>query len=307
MKILLVEDRDDDLDAITAILGHAGHEVTSQKSAEDALSLPAEVVRSFDFAVLDWQLPRMDGLQLGQELVRLNPRLILIMLSAHGTMERKVEAHYSGFIYFIDKPGGPALLELITLKASEVQERQERLHKLDSATFGIIGECPEIISIKELISIVAPTDASVLILGESGTGKELVASAIYTGSLRRGAGFKKINCAAIPGTLLESELFGHEKGAFTGAHRQRIGNLEEASGGTVFLDEIAEMDSTLQAKLLRVLEDGSFTRVGGNQTQRLDIRVVSATNRKVPEAIRDGKLREDLFYREHPETPTYAD
>src|SRR5438477_2481047 len=153
------------------------------------------------------------------------------------------------------------------------------------------------LELRELIQTVAPTDARVLILGESGTGKELVAGALHSLSHRRAASYVRINCAAIPETLLESELFGHEKGAFTGALKQKLGRVEEAHGGTIFLDEIGDMSRPLQAKLLRFLEDGSFTRVGGNEELRVDVRLIAATNRDIIEAIRENQFREDLFHR----------
>lgn len=297
MKILLVEDRDDDLVAVETMLKAAGHDVVSHKNAESVLSLDDARLQDFDFAVLDFQLPRKNGLELGQQLAGRSPRLILIMLSGHGTLERKVKANTLGFIHFIDKPGGDELLELINLKQPEVQKRRERLRSLDGAAFGIIGECPAIVSIRELISTVAPINVNVFVMGESGTGKELVARAIHNESPRRNAACVCVNCAAIPETLLESELFGHERGAFTSANTQRIGKLEQADGGTLFLDEIGEMSPTLQAKLLRVLQDGTFTRVGGGNERRADFRTVSATHRDLPQAIKEGKFREDLYWR----------
>jgi len=161
----------------------------------------------------------------------------------------------------------------------------------------IIGDCQKIRELRDLIRTIAPTDARVIVLGESGTGKELVAGAIHNLSHRRKASYVRINCAAIPETLLESELFGHEKGAFTGALKQKLGRVEEADGGTIFLDEIADMSRPLQAKLLRFLEDGSFTRVGGTQELRVNVRLIAATNRDIVQAIREGNFREDLFHR----------
>jgi DNA-binding NtrC family response regulator len=298
MNILIVEDRDDDRDAFEKVLGAAGHEIIPFANAEDALSQSEETIRSLDFAILDWQLPRMTGLELGQALFYKNPRLFLIMVTAYGTVEKELEARrYGGFIHFISKPGLEEVRDIITLLEPEVQERRTLFGSLGGAKYGIVGRSLKVLQVRELIATVAPTDARALILGESGTGKELVANALHGSSRRQMEPYIRINCAAIPETLLESELFGHEKGAFTGALKQKPGRVEEAAGGTIFLDEIADMSRPLQAKLLRFLEDGTFSRVGGIQELHVNVRLVAATNRDIAKAIAEDQFREDLFYR----------
>jgi two-component system, NtrC family, nitrogen regulation response regulator NtrX len=298
MKILLVEDLDDDRKALSHVLEQAGHKVVSKANAEDASSQAESTILSFDVAILDWQLPRQNGLELGQTLFYQNPRLFLIMLTAYGTVEKKMEAtRYGGFIHFISKPGSSEVLETLTVLEQQVQQRRDLFKKINDAGYGIVGSSPGMTRLRQFITTVAPTDASVLILGESGTGKELVAAALHSTSERSIQSYVRINCAAIPETLLETELFGHEKGAFTGAVKQKRGRFEEADGGTVFLDEIADMSRPLQAKLLRFLEDGTFTRVGGTQELRVDVRLIAATNRDIKEAIKKNEFRADLFYR----------
>lgn len=298
MKILLVEDVDIQRRALTHVLEQAGHKVISKPNAEDALSQAESIIRSFDVAILDWQLPGKSGLELGQTLFYQNPRLFLIMLTAYGTRKKEMEARrYGGFIEFISKPGSSEVLETLKLLEQEVQQRRDLFKKIAGADYGIVGNSPPIVRIRELIATVAPTDARVLILGESGTGKELVAAALHSSSKRNAKPYIRINCAAIPETLLESELFGHEKGSFTGALKQKLGRVEEANGGTIFLDEIADMSRPLQAKLLRFLEDGTFTRIGGLQELKVDVRLLAATNRDIIEAIQKKEFRDDLYHR----------
>ncbi|HKI68009.1 MAG TPA: sigma-54 dependent transcriptional regulator, partial [Verrucomicrobiae bacterium] len=229
--------------------------------------------------------------------------LPVLMITAYATPKLAVEAIKAGAIDYLAKPYAPEELlhavgrcaeryRLVQDNAS-LRARAGEIYQLEQ----IIGKSPKMREVRQLIQTVAPTDARVLILGESGTGKELVAGSLHTLSLRRQAHYVRINCAAIPETLLESELFGHEKGAFTGALKQKYGRVEEADGGTIFLDEIADMSRPLQAKLLRFLEDGSFTRVGGIQELRVNVRLVAATNRDIVAAIRQDQFREDLFHR----------
>jgi DNA-binding NtrC family response regulator len=225
------------------------------------------------------------------------------MLTAYATPKLAVEAIKAGAIDYLAKPFEPEeLLHAVARCAerhqllrenAELRSRTEHVFRLDE----IVGESEKIREVRKLIQTVAPTDARVLILGESGTGKELVAGALHSLSNRRDAHYVRINCAAIPEQLLESELFGHEKGAFTGAIKQKSGRVEEADGGTIFLDEIADMSKPLQAKLLRFLEDGSFTRVGGTQELRVNVRLIAATNRDIVQAIAADQFREDLFHR----------
>ena len=231
------------------------------------------------------------------------PDLPAIMLTAYATPKLAVEAIKAGAIDYLSKPFAPEELlhavarcaerHLLLRENAALRSHAGEVFSLDQ----IVGESHKIREVRQLIQTVAPTEARVLILGESGTGKELVAGALHSLSSRRDAHYVRINCAAIPETLLESELFGHEKGAFTGAIRQKSGRVEEADGGTIFLDEIADMSRPLQAKLLRFLEDGSFTRVGGTQELRVNVRLVAATNRDIVQAIAADQFREDLFHR----------
>jgi DNA-binding NtrC family response regulator len=225
------------------------------------------------------------------------------MMTAYATPKLAVEAIKNGAIDYLAKPFDPdELLHAVARCAERHQLLAENaaLKARAGESYSlqhIIGEAPKIRELRQLIQTVAPTDATVLILGESGTGKELIAGAIHTLSRRTGQTYVRLNCAAIPETLLESELFGYERGAFTGAHRTKRGYVEEADGGTIFLDEIGDMSRPLQAKLLRFLEDGSFTRVGGTQELRVNVRLIAATNRNIVEAIRKSEFREDLFHR----------
>jgi len=231
------------------------------------------------------------------------PDLPVLMITAYATPKLAVEAIQAGAMDYLAKPFAPEeLLHAVARCAERYRLLQENanLRARTTETYSleqIVGECPRMREIKELIQKVAPTGGRVLILGESGTGKELVAGALHGLSQRSEASYVRINCAAIPETLLESELFGHEKGAFTGALKQKPGRVEEADGGTIFLDEIADMSRPLQAKLLRFLEDGTFRRVGGTQALKVNVRLLAATNRDIVEAIREGHFREDLFHR----------
>jgi len=231
------------------------------------------------------------------------PELPVLMITAYATPKLAVEVIKAGAIDYLSKPFAPEELLHAVSRCAErhrllqenaaLRARAGEVYQLEH----LVGESAKMRELRQLIQTVAPTDARVLILGESGTGKELVAGALHSLSHRRSAQYVRINCAAIPETLLESELFGHEKGAFTGAVRQKPGRVEEADGGTIFLDEIADMSRPLQAKLLRFLEDGSFTRVGGTQELRVNVRLLAATNRDIVKAIAAGEFREDLFHR----------
>src|SRR5256885_2087478 len=225
------------------------------------------------------------------------------MITAFATPKLAVEAIKAGAIDYLAKPFAPEELLHAVARCAErhkllqenaaLRARAGEVYRLEE----IIGQAPKIQELRSLITTVAPTNATVLILGESGTGKELIAGALHSLSKRAEGNYVRINCAAIPEMLLESELFGHEKGAFTGALKQKHGRVEEADGGTIFLDEIGDMSRSLQAKLLRFLEDGTFTRVGGNQELQVDVRLIAATNRDIIDAIRRNQFREDLFHR----------
>jgi DNA-binding NtrC family response regulator len=253
--------------------------------------------------ITDARLGGMSGYEFLGRLRDQRPHLPVLMITAYATPKLAVEAIKAGAIDYLAKPFAP---EELLHAVSRCAERHRLLQENASlrARSGeacrledIVGESPGMRELRHLIQTVAPTDARVLVLGESGTGKELVAGALHSLSARHQGSYVRINCAAIPETLLESELFGHEKGAFTGALRQKPGRVEEADGGTIFLDEIADMSRPLQAKLLRFLEDGSFTRVGGTQELRVNVRLIAATNRDIIQSIREGQFREDLFHR----------
>jgi DNA-binding NtrC family response regulator len=248
-------------------------------------------------------MPRMGGLDLLRALKDQLTDMTFILLTAQGTVESAVEAIKDGAYDYLTKPVDPQRLQILLTKAVERQETLREVRTLrrqlrEQGSFGkIIGNSPGIRGVYRVIEQAAPTQASVLISGESGTGKELIAQTIHELSPRASFPFVAINCAAIPETLLESEIFGHEKGAFTGAHDRRTGVFELAHRGTLFLDEIAEMMPATQVKLLRVLQERTFRRLGGRQEQSVDVRVIAATNQNPTQAVRDGKLREDLYYR----------
>jgi DNA-binding NtrC family response regulator len=253
--------------------------------------------------ITDARLGGMSGYEFLAKAHSRWPELPVLMLTAYATPKLAVEAIKSGAIDYLSKPFAPEELLHAVARCAErhqllrenatLRSRTGEIFSLDQ----IIGESPKMRELRQLIQTVAPTDTRALVLGESGTGKELVAGALHGLSRRRGANYIRINCAAIPETLLESELFGHEKGAFTGALKQKPGRVEEADGGSIFLDEIADMSKPLQAKLLRFLEDGTFTRVGGTQELRVNVRLIAATNRDIVQAIAAGHFREDLFHR----------
>ena len=278
-----------------------GYGVVTVGSAEQALAALEE--REFLLMVTDARLGGMSGYELLRESRRRWPALPVVMITAFATARLAVEAIHSGAFDYLAKPFAPEELLHVIGRCAERHRLVRENHALrsrDRQAFQLeqlIGESPRMRELKQLIVTVAPTNATVLILGESGTGKELIAGCLHSLSHRAAAPYVRINCAAIPEALLESELFGHERGAFTGAVRQKTGRVEEADGGTVFLDEIGDMSRPLQAKLLRFLEDGSFSRVGGNEELRVDVRVVAATNRDIVKLIHEGGFREDLFHR----------
>jgi DNA-binding NtrC family response regulator len=299
--VLVVDDEKNMRASLGTVLGDEGFAVRTVESAEEALAILAH--EEFFMVITDARLGGMTGYELLARLRHQWPDLPVLMITAYATPKLAVEAIKAGAIDYLSKPFAPEELLHAVQRCAErhrlIQENASlRARAGDSCRVeDIVGESPKLRELKQLIQTVAPTDARVLVLGESGTGKELVAGALHTLSHRRKAHYIRINCAAIPETLLESELFGHEKGAFTGALKQKPGRVEEADGGTIFLDEIADMSRPLQAKLLRFLEDGSFTRVGGTQELRVNVRLIAATNRDIVEAIRQDQFREDLFHR----------
>ncbi|MBI3852133.1 MAG: sigma-54-dependent Fis family transcriptional regulator [Verrucomicrobia bacterium] len=299
--VLVVDDEKNMRLSLETVLGDEGYSTRAVESAEAGLSLLAQ--ENFFMVITDARLGGMSGFEFLRKARAQWPDLPILMITAYATPKLAVEAIKAGAIDYLAKPFAPEeLLHAVSRCAERYRLLQENV-ALRAQAFEtyhlehIIGESPQMRELRQLIQRVAPTDATVLVLGESGTGKELVAGAIHSLSRRHAANYIRINCAAIPETLLESELFGHEKGAFTGAHKQKPGRVEEADGGTIFLDEIADMSKPLQAKLLRFLEDGSFTRVGGTQPLKVDVRLIAATNRDIVAAIRDDTFREDLFHR----------
>ena len=302
MRVLVVDDDPDQTAVLSKVILGWGHQVETALDGEEALRL----LPSFapNVIVTDLKMPRVDGFQLMRQLRDEGALPPTIVLTAFGSVDLAVETvHDYGGFWFLEKPVDVGSLRALLQRASDhgrLASENERL-RLELAQRGVlgdlVGESPAMQNIFTLIRQVAPTNAAVLITGESGSGKELAARAIHAFSSRSAEPFLAINCAALPETLMESEVFGHEKGAFTGAVERRAGAMELAHGGTLFLDEIGEMPLSMQAKLLRVLEDFRFRRLGGKTEILADVRLISATNRKPQEAIKDGKLREDLYYR----------
>ncbi len=299
--VLVVDDEKNMRLSLQAMLGDEGYQTRAVESAEEALALLGK--ERFFMVLTDAHLTGMTGYELLSRMRTAHPEIPVLMITAYATPKLAVEAIKSGAIDYLSKPFEPEeLLHAVSRCAERFKLLKEnaRLRHQGAQTIdvnSIIGESPRMVELRTLIQTVAVSNATVLILGESGTGKELVAGGIHSLSQRRDAPYIRINCAAIPEQLLESELFGHEKGSFTGALKQKLGRVEEADGGTIFLDEIGDMSRPLQAKLLRFLEDGSFSRVGGNDELRVDVRLIAATNRDVIDAIRQNQFREDLYHR----------
>ena len=300
-RVLIVEDDPATRVGLAELVSAWGFQTAEAANGEEAM----DKITSFRPAIIvsDLVMPRMGGLELLRGLKDQLSDLTVILLTAQGTVDSAVEAIKDGAYDYLSKPVDPSRLRILLQKAVERQETLREVKHLrrqlrEQGSFGrIIGNSPSIRAIYRVIEQSAPTSASVLIWGESGTGKELAAQTIHELSPRSSFPFVAINCAAIPETLLESEIFGHEKGAFTGAHDRRTGVFELAHRGTLFLDEIAEMQPATQVKLLRVLQERSFRRLGGRQEQSVDVRVIAATNQNPTEAVRSGRLREDLYYR----------
>jgi two-component system, NtrC family, nitrogen regulation response regulator NtrX len=296
--ILIVDDERAIQKTLRGVLEDEGYRVTAVGSSSEALARLAD--ESPDLVFLDIWMPGADGLDALAEIKRLRPETAVVMISGHGTIETAVKATKLGAYDFIEKP---LSLEKILLAATRALDhgRLERENKDLREQLGrgqeIVGKSRLMEELRQEIAIAAPTNGRVLIHGENGAGKELVARAIHAQSERSASPFVEVNCAAIPEELIESELFGHERGAFTGALSRRRGRFELADGGTLFLDEVGDMSLKTQAKVLRVLEEQAFERVGGKETIRVDVRVLAASNQNLPELIAQGRFREDLFYR----------
>jgi DNA-binding NtrC family response regulator len=296
--LLVIDDEPNILITLRRALELEGYEVDVAGSGRLGLQKLAD--RDFDLVMLDVQMPEIDGLQTLKLAKEQHPELPIVMMSGHATIDTAVQATKLGAHDFIEKPLSTEKVLLTVQNAlalSRLKREHARLAEKARAEFAMIGTGPKMRQIFDKIRKTAPTAGRVLITGENGTGKELVARALHEHSKRADKPFIKLNCAAIPQELIESELFGHEKGAFTGATQMRRGKFELADGGTLFLDEIGDMNPSAQAKVLRVLQEGELERVGGHETIKVDVRVIAATNKKLPEEISAGRFREDLYYR----------
>jgi two-component system, NtrC family, response regulator AtoC len=297
--ILIADDEPHMRRLLEIMLQKMGHTVFAASDGQEALELARK--NPVDLVITDMRMPRMDGITLLSRLREEGQDVPVIVITAHGTVESAVDAMKRGASDYLLRPFDLDALELAierVLGSAEMTRQNAFLREeLNRGWEGFVGASGPMQEVYQQIRQVAPSRATVMITGETGTGKELAARAIHAASTRSDKLFVPINCAAIPAEMLESELFGHEKGAFTGAVKERIGKFELADGGTLFLDEITEMPMALQAKLLRVLQEGALERLGSNRTIKLDLRMIAASNRDPREAIRDGRLREDLFYR----------
>jgi DNA-binding NtrC family response regulator len=285
-SILVVDDEKSQREILEMILSEEGYEVTTASSGEAAIKFAKE--RRFDLALTDLKMTGMDGLELLHRLLAIDSSIIVILLTAHGSIESAKEALRRGAFDYLEKPYDKDLL---------LQTIDKALERLDLIDIEIISASPKMEAVKRMILKVARSSSTVLIRGESGTGKELIARAIHNQSPRAQDMFQAVNCAAINENLLESELFGHEKGSFTGAHAEKKGLFEIADHGSLFLDEIAELDVAMQAKLLRALQEHKIRRVGGTHEINVDVRVIAATNRDLRAMVADGRFRDDLYYR----------
>ncbi len=297
-SILIVDDEVSILNSLSSILEDEGYEVSVAKSGIEALKLCA--VSPPELMMLDIWMPDMDGLETLRRLRELVPQTQVMMMSGHGSIETAVKAIKLGAYDYIEKP---LSLENVTLRVKHaldqhrLEQENRTLRTKVERKFELIGQSPAMRQLKQIIETAGPTNSRVLIGGENGTGKELVARAIHQHSARANRPFVAVNCAAIPETLIESELFGHERGSFSGATTMKRGQFEQADGGTLFLDEIADMSLSTQAKVLRALQEQQFTRVGGTKLIKVDVRVLAASNKDLLKEIEKGTFREDLFYR----------
>ncbi|MEQ6169029.1 sigma-54 dependent transcriptional regulator [Ekhidna sp. MALMAid0563] len=297
-KILVVDDEKSIRDALSDILSEEKYDVLTAEDGESGWAKLED--EKIDLVLCDIKMPKMDGMELLSKVSEEGMDVPFVMISAHGTIDTAVEATKKGAYDFIQKP--PDLNRILltvrnALESSKLTTETKVLRKKVSKGLEIIGESKGIAEVKETIEKVAPTEARVLITGENGTGKELVARWLHEKSARSKAPLVEVNCAAIPSELIESELFGHEKGSFTSAHKQRIGKFEQAHGGTLFLDEIGDMSLSAQAKVLRALQDKKISRVGGDKSINVDVRVLAATNKNLKKEIEEGNFREDLYHR----------
>jgi DNA-binding NtrC family response regulator len=300
-KILVVEDNDVLRSSVVQALVENGHSVSEVDDGEEATERLQE--ESYDIVLTDMRMPKKSGIEVLRFAKQVNDLTVVIVMTAFGTIESAVEAMKNGAYDYIQKPFELEELEVKISRALDHRRDSGVLQLLRSQSSillehnNIVGSSPQIRKIFDIIKKVSKSNASILITGETGTGKELIASLAHYNSLRAKQSFVKVNCAALQENLLESELFGHEKGAFTSADRQRIGRFEQANGGTLFLDEIGDMSPSTQAKVLRVLQEQEFERLGGMKTIKVDVRIIAATNKNLKEAIANNRFREDLYYR----------
>jgi two-component system, NtrC family, nitrogen regulation response regulator NtrX len=297
-KILIIDDERSIRSTLKEILEYEKYTIEEAKDGEEGLKMILE--NDYDVVLCDIKMPKMDGMEVLEKVYSLGKDIPFIMISAHGSIETAIDATRKGAYDFITKP--PDLNRLLVsvrnaMDRSHLVTETKTLKKKVNKTYEIIGASNEIEHIHKTVSKVAPTDARVMITGPNGSGKELVARAIHTKSKRANEQLIEVNCAAIPSELIESELFGHEKGSFTSAIKQRIGKFEQASGGTLFLDEIGDMSLSAQAKVLRALQENTITRVGGEKEIKVDVRIIAATNKDLAKEIAEGRFREDLFHR----------
>lgn len=300
-NVLVVDDDQAHRTMLHTLLTGWGYEVSEAGDGADAVQMVRE--RPFDLILMDIRMISVSGLEALNEIKAYNPAIPVIMMTAYSSVETAVEALKNGAYDYLTKPLDFDELRLTMGRAMDHSQLKEEMRLLRE-TLGnhfdrqnIIGRSNPMVRLLETVGQVAPSEATVLITGESGTGKDLIAGAIHFNSARKDSPFVKMNCAAVTETLLESELFGHEKGAFTGAHRRKEGKFRQADGGTLFLDEVSEMSLSMQAKLLRVLQDREITRVGGEQVLKVDVRLIAATNKDLISAMEAGRFREDLYYR----------
>jgi len=299
-KILVIEDESAIRRVLVKILGEENDSYNVLEAQDGLAGMDAIKKEDFDLVLCDIKMPKMDGVEVLEAAKKIKPEIPFIMISGHGDLDTAVNTMRLGAYDYISKP--PDLNRLLTtvrnaLERKELAVENKVLKKKVSKNYEMIGESKEIDSIKEMIEKVAPTDARVLITGSNGTGKELVAHWVHQKSPRSSAPFVEVNCAAIPSELIESELFGHVKGAFTSAVKDRAGKFEAANKGTIFLDEIGDMSLSAQAKVLRALQENKISRVGSDKDIKVDVRVLAATNKDLKKEIEDGKFREDLYHR----------
>jgi len=308
VRVLVADDSDAMREGMVLTLSRLGYQAQGVRGGAEAISAYAR--RHADVVVTDLRMIPVDGMEVVRRLRELDPEATVVVVTAHGSVPAAVEAMRAGAIDFVEKPFSPELLAARVEKAAEIARERRRARDAharaaaldedrarEAGPLGLVGASEAMARVREQVRKVAATDATVLVLGESGTGKELVARALHDASRRREGPFVPVSCAALPEGLLESELFGHEKGSFTGAARRKIGRFELADGGTLFLDEVGELPPAVQVKLLRVLQERRFERVGGEETIEVDVRLVSATNRDLQARAAEGRFREDLYYR----------